>query len=170
MTTLNIHNAVTIEAKGTHTNTNAKPVICIDTGEVFASVTDAAEHLGAHWTTVSANVRGRAKTCKGKRFCYLSKATENLEALTAQITKLNADAEDARKWREYQAEQERIKAEQERIEKERREREMKLIKLSDKLARRNRMVEKLEVELAQAIAYRDEAKEALDAFNQEVIA
>lgn len=192
MATLNIHNETNIKVKGTRTCGVNKPVICIDTGEIFASVTDAAEHFGTSIYNISNAARGAQKTARGKRFCFVSRATENLEALTSQIIKLNADAEDARRWREYQAEQERIRreeeeriraeqeriraeeerarAEQERIEKARHEHEMKVIKLSDKLARRNRIVEKLEAELAQAIAYRDEAATALREANEEEVA
>lgn len=161
MTTLNIHNETTIKAKGIHTQKNNKPVICVDTGEVFASMTDAAEHLGVHPHCISDTIRGKCKTVKGKHFCLLSKATENLDILTSQITKLNADAEDARKWREYQAEQERIRreeeerirAEQERlaaIERAKAEREERKKKLEERLERRNRIIERLEAELQRA--------------------
>lgn len=176
MTTLNIHNETNINAKGIHVTGPNKPVICIDTGEVFASMTDAAKQYSTTICSISNAVRGAQKTAAGKRFCYLSRVTENIEALTNRITQLNADAEDARRWREYQAEQEairraeeeriraeeeRIRKEQERIEREQREYAAKVAKLSDKLARRNRIVEKLQAELAQAIEYRDEAATAL---------
>ena len=61
MATLNIHNETNIEAKGTHTNKNAKPVICIDTGEIFVSLTDAAERYGTTVDNISNAVRGRTK-------------------------------------------------------------------------------------------------------------
>lgn len=195
MATLNIHNETNINAKGTRTCGVNKPVICIETGEIFASVTDAAEHFGTSIYNISNAARGAQKTARGKRFCFVSRATENIEALTSQINKLNADAEDARRWREYQAEQERIRreeeeciraeqeriraeeerarAEQERIaaiEKARRDHEAKITKLNDKLARRNRIVERLQAELAQAITYRDEAEAALREANEEEVA
>lgn len=161
MTTLNIHNETTIKAKGTHTMRNNKPVICVDTGEVFASITDAAEHLGVRSTNISKVVTGVYKTCKGMRFCLLSRATENLDILTGQIRTLNADAEDARKWREYQAEQEairkaeedRIRAEQERIaaiEKAKADREERKAKLEARVERRRRIIERIESELQRA--------------------
>ena len=171
MTTLNIHNETTIKAKGTHAQKNHKPVICIDTGEVFASMIDAAEHIGVHPHSISDHIRGRLKTINGKRFCLLSRATENLDVLTSQISKLNADAEDARKWREYQAEQEairkaeedRIRAEQERlaaIERERVERRERKAKLEERMERRARIIERLEAELQKArIRYAETANE-----------
>lgn len=192
MTTLNIHNETNINAKGNHVNGPCKPVLCIDTGEVFTSMTDAAEQYGTTIYSISNAVRGAQKTASGKRFCYLCRANENIEALTNRINELNADAEDARRWREYQAEQEairraeeervraeeeriraeeeRVRKEQERIEKARRDHAAKVTKLSDKLERRNRIVEKLEAELAQAIAYRDEAANALREANEEEVA
>lgn len=161
MTTLNIHNEANINAKGIHTQRSHKPVICIDTGEVFASMTDAAEHMGVKVDSISQHIRGKIKTVKGKRFCLVSRATENLDILTNQINKLNADVEDARKWREYQAEQEairkaeeeRIRAEQERlaaIERAKAEREERKRKLEAKMERRQRIIERLEAELQRA--------------------
>ncbi len=173
MKTLNIHNETNINAKGTHTNTNAKPVICIDTGEVFASVTDAAEHFGVHWTCMSSVIRGRSKTCKGKRFCLLSKATENLGELTSQIAQLS---EDARRWREYQAAQDAIRREEEgrklaeqkrleAIERARREHEERIAKVTTKLDHRNRIVERIQEELRLAIERRDETASELNELN-----
>lgn len=178
MTTLNIHNETNIKAKGIHAQKNHKPVICVDTGEVFVSMTDAAEHLGVKIGNISDVINGRAKTIKGKRFCLLSKATENLDILTDQITKLNADAEDARKWREYQAEQEairkaeeeRIRAEQERlaaIERAKAERAERKRKLEEKLERRNRIIERLEAELQRAKVRYAETFDELNSLNEE---
>lgn len=178
MTTLNIHNNANINAKGTHNTAISKPVICVDTGEVFASITDAAEHFGVTSSNISHAVRGIQKTCKGKRFCFVSKATENLDILTSQITKLNADAEDARKWREYQAEQEairkaeeeHIRAEQERIaaiERARQEREERKRKLEERLERRQRIIERLEQEIIRAEERWNETKAELDMLNSE---
>ena len=178
MTTLNIHNETTIKAKGTHTMRNNKPVICVDTGEVFASITDAAEHLGVRSTNISKVVTGVYKTCKGMRFCLLSRATENLDILTGQIRTLNADAEDARKWREYQAEQEairkaeedRIRAEQERlaaIERAKAERAERKRKLEERLERRKRIIERQEAELRRAKERYAETWDELDALINE---
>jgi predicted RNase H-like nuclease (RuvC/YqgF family) len=161
MAIINIQNETNINAKGVRTCGVNKPVICIETGEIFASVTDAAEHFGTSIYNLSNAARGVQKTARGKRFCFVSRATENLEALTNQISKLNADAEDARRWREYQAEQERIRreeeerirAEQERIaaiERERQQREERRRKAEEKMERRQRIVERLEAELRTA--------------------
>jgi chromosome segregation ATPase len=168
MATLNIHKETNINAEGTHNSGTNKPVICITTGKKFASITDAAEYYGTTIYSISNVVREKQKTAAGKRFCYLHKATENLEELTSQIAKLNADAEDARKWREYQAEQERIrreeeeriKAEQERIaaiERARQQREERRRKAEEKMERRQRIIERLSAELQRAMERYDEA-------------
>ena len=166
MTNLNIHNETNINAKGTHTKRCNKPVICIDTGVVFASMTDAAEHIGATIDAISNCIRGVQKTAKGYRFCLVSKVTENISEFTAQIAKLNEDAEDARKWREYQAEQDAIRrAEEDRL-REAEEREFRIRKLAEKLERRNARINAIQEQLRQAIERRDETARELDEFNE----
>jgi predicted RNase H-like nuclease (RuvC/YqgF family) len=175
MKTLNIHNETNINANGTRTQRNCKPVICIDTGEVFSSVTDAAEHFGSTVYSISNCVRGVQKTAQGKRFCFLSKATENLGELTSQIAQLS---EDARRWREYQAAQDAIRREEEErrlaeqrrleaIERARREHEERIAKVTTKLDHRNRAVERLEAELRRAIERRNEIERELNELNRE---
>lgn len=156
---MKIHNETHINAKGIHGQRCNKPVICIDTGEVFLSMTDAAEHIGTTVDTISNCIRGVQKTAKGKRFCLVSKATESLSELTAQIAKLNADAEDARRWREYQAELNAARrAEEERVFRKR--------QLEEKLERRNVRVETLQEQLRQAIVRRDETVTELTELNE----
>lgn len=153
-----INNKATVKANGKLNSGNCKPVVCIDTGEVYTSLTDAAEKNGVRLANMSHVICGHSKKTGGKRFCLLSELEEHFDEMSERMqtmyTERAAMEEKARLWDEYQAEQERI-------EKERREHEMKVIKLSDKLARRNRIIEKLQAELAQAIEYRDEAAAAL---------
>lgn len=81
--TITVQNASEIKnVRGELRNTNAKPVFCIDTGEVFASVTDAAIAANANPSTMSWCLTERQKTCKGKRYCYLSKVTEHLDEIS----------------------------------------------------------------------------------------
>ena len=116
-TTINIQNEANIKAEGKLNGRKCKPVICIDTGEVFTSATDAAEKAGVHVSVMSSVCIGRIRTANGKRYCYLSKATESLDAIVTRLRETSAVEDDARKWREYQAEQEAIrKAEEERLE------------------------------------------------------
>ena len=116
MKKINIQNEANINAKGEHTKRAAKPVICIDTGEVYASTTDAAEAAGVHITTMSSVCLGKIRTANGKRYCYLSRVTESLDSIVTRLRETAAVEEDAKRWKAYQAEQEAIrKAEEERI-------------------------------------------------------
>ena len=115
MKKINIQNEANIHAKGEHTQKAAKPVICIDTGDVYASTTDAAEAAGVHITTMSAVCLGKIRTANGKRYCYLSRVTESLDSIVSRLRETAAVEEDARRWKAYQAEQEAIrKAEEKR--------------------------------------------------------
>lgn len=111
-----------VNAKGTHTKKNAKPVICIDTGEVFASNADAAEYAGVHWTAMSTHCRGKTKTVKGKHYCYVKDLAKNLESLTNSLqSKVNMLDKYSYLIAEMEAEEQKIEAkkiaEQERLEK-----------------------------------------------------
>ena len=114
MKNINIHKEATIKAEGKRSSKLCKPVICIETGEVFSSATDAAEYMGVHFTMISSACIGKVKTCKGKHFCYLSAALENLDSVMARLREANAMEADAKKWRaqEEAKEAERIAQEQ----------------------------------------------------------
>lgn len=57
--------------KGRHRDNSYrnKPVICIETGEVFKSIKDANEKYGL--STLCGHLKGKYKTCKGKHYRYL---------------------------------------------------------------------------------------------------
>ena len=60
--------------KNGYVQTNAshkKKVICLDTGETFDGVVDAARYLGVHPSSITGVLRGKYKTCKGFHFDYL---------------------------------------------------------------------------------------------------
>ena len=145
MKKINIQNEANINGNGTHTQKNCKPVICIDTGEVFTSCLDAAEHVGVHFTAMSSACLGKTRTCNGKRYCYLSEAAENLNSIVSRLREATTDSEDARKWREYQAEQEAVRKEEEK-------RQAEIAKLEEKHARQQKICERLESELLRATA------------------
>ena len=124
MQKITIQKEATIKAKGKHTSRNCKPVICIETGDVYASATDAAERVGVHYSMMSAACIGKVKTCKGKHYCYLNAALENLDAVMHRLRQAAAMESDAMKWREQEAEKEAArKAEERRLEEERKARE-----------------------------------------------
>ena len=143
MKKVNIHNEANINAEGNFNSKRCKPVICIDTGEVFTSATDAAEKAGVHFTMISAVCLGKVRTCKGKHYCYLSNVTESLNAIVTRLRETAAVESDAKKWQEYQAEQEAIRKAEEKRQEE-------IANLKAKLARQKEICERIEAELLRA--------------------
>ena len=84
-TTITVQSESKVKATGEHFNGNAKPVFCITTGEVFASVTDAAKAVGSSQNNLSAHLAGITSHCKGKRFCFISKVTEHLDEIASEF-------------------------------------------------------------------------------------
>lgn len=115
MTTLVTSVFSTCKANGGGRNGNCKPVMCTSgkyKGTVYASMTDAMEATGIYYQCISNAVHGRQKKAGGMTWCLVDDVKNNIDIISEQ---LQQDAEDARKWREYQAEQERIrKAEEKR--------------------------------------------------------
>lgn len=58
---------------------NYKRVLCLETGDVFNSVKDAAAAFGVPRTSISNVLTGRAKTAAGLRFQYYKEASTNAE-------------------------------------------------------------------------------------------
>lgn len=184
--TINIQHEANIGAKGTHTCRNNKPVICLETGEVFVSLFDAAEHIGCHYSNLSAHLRGKQRACKGKHYCYLSRVNESLDAIVTRLRETSAMEDDAKKWREYQAEQEAIRiAEEKRLEEERKaeakrieeariaeeKRQAEIAKADAKVERCRTIRDRIAAQLAEAernLMNAEIEREALDDNNEEV--
>lgn len=170
MKTINIHNNTNINAEGKLSSKHCKPVICLETGEVFSSVTDAADATGLNAQNLSTHLTGKKKSFAGKHWCYLSKATESLDAIVTRLRETSAMEEDARKWRAYQAEQEAIRmAEQKRIDDERKAKEQHeaaIAKAKAKLERCTTLCERLESELLRAEQRRMDAEAELQALTE----
>ena len=150
--TINIHNDANISAKGKLNSRHCKPVICLETGEVFTSVTDAAEKAGHSAQNLSTHLTGKRKTYGGKHYCYLSNATENLNAIVSRLRETSQMEEDARKWRAYQAEQEAIRKAEEK-------RKSDIEKAKEKIERYDKICSRLERRWQDAIANRMKAAE-----------
>lgn len=162
MKNINIQNKANINAEGKLNSRHCKPVICLETGEVFTSVTDAAEKAGLNAQNLSSHLTGKRRTFDGKHYCYLSNATESLNAIVTRLRETSTMEADALKWRAYQAEQETIrKAEEKRIEDERKAKEKHeadLEKAKTKVARRTEICERLAAQLARAEQRKVEAE------------
>lgn len=117
MTTINMQYEANIKAEGTHSQKNNKPVICIETGEVFVSAMDAAQAVNTTLSNMSSHLTGKSRSVKGKHYCYLSRVNESLDAIVTRLREASAIEEDAKKWKTYEAEQTAIRlAEEKRAE------------------------------------------------------
>jgi hypothetical protein len=148
--TINIQKSTNINAIGIHMNGNAKPVFCITDGSVYASVTDAADKNGTTVASMSCAVTGKIKTCKGKRYCfisdvmrYLDEISENIKTRNEKVAAYDAIMAERRAQEEAEEAERRRKAEaQERLEKHKAkcadlaamlEKEMQLLKEAEAL-------------------------------------
>lgn len=175
---INIHNNATINAVGKFNSKHTKAVICKETGTIYSSITDAAKGAGVTYAMVWGNLNGKYKSVKGKHYEYLDNILDNPDDVFVQLRKTSAElkqakaenaslAEDARKWREYQAEQERIRREEERrLEAERRaeeDRQNRIAKLTKRLERRKATEEQAIARAEKATARRKETEDELAA-------
>lgn len=102
-----ISNHSEVTAKGKLNSRKCKPVICIDTGVVYTSVTDAAMANGTTSSAISGSYTGKSKTANGKRFCLVSNMSEHYEEIAERMREMYA----------VYAKAEEERAEKERIEK-----------------------------------------------------
>ena len=80
----------------TSNNRNCKPVLCITTGEVFTSLTDAAAMNNVTVSAMSLATSKKNKVCKGKRFCLVSELS--VHELTELAEAMRTSAEKAAKY------------------------------------------------------------------------
>lgn len=155
-----ISEKATISANGNLSTGNCKPVICIDTGDVYTSVTDAAEAIGSSASNMCVHLAGKTRTIKGKRFCYLSKANESLDSIVTRLRKASEMEAKAKMWDALMAEQEAVrKAEEKRIEEERKAEERRLASIAKLEAKEASMNEKYMKKYNEAIALFNELSE-----------
>jgi len=156
----------TYEAIGELNSRRCKQV-ANDEGMRFTSLTDAAKYAGVSPQNMWSHLNGNHHTCKGHVYFYVDKRDESFNAVmkclaktTEEINRRKADEEDARKWREYQAEQEAIrKAEERRLEEERKARERHAKAVAAAEAKVNKYA-------AECNKYQDKYNEALNAYNE----
>lgn len=85
MKTITITEKATATAQGRFSSKHCKPVLCIDTGEIFSSVFDAAEKYGVTPSSLSMACNGKLKTSAGKHFCFISRTSEHIDDIVARI-------------------------------------------------------------------------------------
>ena len=160
---INIQGSADIKAEGKLNNKNCKPVICLETGDVFTSVTDAARSIGVLPSNLSTHLTGKSRHIHGKHFCYLSHSTESLDAIVTRLRETAAMEEDAKKWRAHQAEQEAKRiAEEKRQEEERKAKEKfenDKAKLVDKIKHRTNIANRIAADFDRAMVRVNESKD-----------
>lgn len=160
MKTIIINEKATIKANGALTTGHCKPVICIDTGDVYTSVTDAAEAINTSITNMSSHLCGKSKSIKGKHFCYLAKVNESLDAITTRLRETSEMEAKAKMWDAMMAEQEAArKSEEKRIEAERKAEERRLARIAKLEEKEKAAEEKYNKLYANAIAVFNELAE-----------
>ena len=79
-----------IKGKGKCNNGNTNAVMCISTGEIFTSCTDAANANNVTVGHMSTVCRGKGRSAKGKQYCYIKDIDTHLDEISDAISKKNA--------------------------------------------------------------------------------
>lgn len=160
--TINMQHEANIQAEGKLSGRKCKPVICLETGEVFSSMTDAAEYTEVTTATMSNHLTGRYRSVKGKHYCYLSRVSESLDTILARLRETAAIEEDAKKWKVYEAEQEAKRvAEQKRQE--------AIAKAKEKVARAQGIHDTLAAKYREALNTLAQAQRELEALEDKEV-
>jgi predicted transcriptional regulator len=96
MPTITITEKSEVPATGHRIGGNSHPLMCVETGEIYSSGTDAAEKVGVTQGAISQQITGRVQTCKGLHFIKVSDAQKNVGMLSKAIKTANAKAEAAK--------------------------------------------------------------------------
>lgn len=161
MKTINMQHEANIKAEGKLNSKKCKPIVCIDNGKVFSSVTDAAEYACVAVPSMIACLQGKTRKTGGKHFCYLSRVTESLDAICTRLRETAAVEEDAKKWKAYEAEQEA-----QRIAKEKHD--AAVAKAKEKVESRRAICARIEAQLTEAEKNLMEAERELKTLEDEV--
>lgn len=160
--TINMQHEANIQAEGKLSGRSCKPVICLETGEVFSSMTDAAENIGASIQHMSNHLTGRYRSIHGKHYCYVSRVTESLDTILTRLRETAAIEEDAKKWKAYEAEQEAKRiAEQKRQD--------AIAKAKERVARAQGIHDTLAAKYREALSILAQAQRELEALEKEEV-
>ena len=148
MTNIVLTEKATVSAEGKHRNGNTKPVMCITTGEVYTSVTDAAEKNNTTLNNMSVCIKRQRKLRNGKRFCFVSEVNEHLDEMTSNLkTMATKYAELEEKAAAYDA----WVAEQEAKRKAEEKKQARITELCEKLAQKKAKCEFIEARLQKEV-------------------
>lgn len=86
---ITVSKSAIVKGKGRCHNGNTNAVLCISTGEIYTSCTDAAEHGNVTVGQMSAVCRRRGYTAKGKKYCYVKDINLHLDEISDAISKKN---------------------------------------------------------------------------------
>lgn len=169
--TIIMQNEATIRAEGAKNSNHCKPTFMWSVNgdpnvRFFTSIEDAAKEIKTDKSYLSRCIINK-KVCKGYRVCLLSQANEYLGEMAISInSKASKDSEDARKWREYQAEQEALRIAEEKRQAEIRKaeelRQAKIAKLRERVAKYNDKCNDYTAKLNETMNLRDEVKRELE--------
>lgn len=93
---ITIQRKATINAIGEKTNGNTKPVLCLDTGIMYTSCTDAARENNCAQSEISMVCIGKRESVKGLRFCYLEDLTQHMDEISLALQKHSASLAEER--------------------------------------------------------------------------
>lgn len=79
-----------MEMEGKLRSNHCKPVLCVEEGKVYSSVTDAANAIGGYAPDISNCINGKRHAVKGKHFIKADDRDACLLALLMQINQRNA--------------------------------------------------------------------------------
>ena len=116
-----INKEAKVNAQGKVNHKNAKPVFCMNTGIIYASVIDAAECTSSDAGDISRCCNGKVRHVKGSKYIFVKDIPSHLDELSNTIAKCN----------NIIAERE----EEERKQIETKKRQETIAKLKDRLAR-----------------------------------
>lgn len=86
---ITIQRKAVIRGKGKSFNANSNAVLCITTGDVLTSCTDAANHADVSVGHMSHVCNTVGSTAKGKSYCYVKDINEHLDEVATSIRKAN---------------------------------------------------------------------------------
>lgn len=87
MTQLIINKEAKVNAQGKVNHKNAKPVFCMNTGHIYASVIDAAECTSSDAGDISRCCNGKIRHVKGNRYCFVKDVPANLDEISNNMSK-----------------------------------------------------------------------------------